>query len=116
MADVTIENPSDPAMKMPVRVQIDTGYTGFLTLRPETIQELQLPRWGNLQVGLAEGSRQQLDRYVVRVHWHDRAFPVPVLELGGEPLLGMGLLWGSRLTVDAQEGGAVVIEEIPAPA
>ena len=98
---------------MPVRVQIDTGYTGFLTLPPETIQELQLPRRGDLLVEVAAGNRQRLDRYVVRVHWHGQGRVVSALEMPGEPLLGMGLLWGSRLTVDAMEGGAVSIEEIP---
>lgn len=100
-------------MKMPVRFQIDTGYTGFLTLPPETIQELRLPRRGNSLVELAEGSQQRLDQYAARVDWHGQGRVVPALEMPGEPLLGMAMLWGSRLTVDAMEGGAVSIEEIP---
>ena len=38
---------------------------------------------------------------------------VLVLESDSVPLLGMTLLWGSRVTLDASTGGEVAIEELP---
>ena len=35
---------------------------------------------------------------------------VTTLESDSTPLLGMALMWGSRLTVDARQGGEVLIE------
>ncbi len=37
--------------------------------------------------------------------------PVAVIAAEGQPLVGMALLRGSRLTVDAVPGGEVLIEE-----
>ena len=38
---------------------------------------------------------------------------MPVFASGDEPLLGMAPLWGSRLIVEAWDGGDVTIEEAP---
>ena len=38
-----------------------------------------------------------------------------ILQSDGVPLLGMTLLWGSRVTVNALTGGAVVIEQLAPP-
>ena len=35
------------------------------------------------------------------------------METGGDPLIGMALLEGYRLTIDAVDGGRVTIEPIP---
>lgn len=51
--------------------------------------------------------------YGALVSRHGRMRPVLVYISDSRPLLGMELLNGSRLTVDAWEGGDVVIEEVP---
>ena len=45
--------------------------------------------------------------------WHDRPVGVVILEADGEPLLGMNLLRGSRVTLDVQVDGDVTIDELP---
>ena len=101
---------------MEIAFEVDTAYTGVLSLMPSDIQELALPERESGQVHLADGSSQAVRYFTARIDWHQQSGLVPILELDSDPLLGMALLWGSRLTVDAQAGGAVVIDEIPAPA
>lgn len=51
--------------------------------------------------------------YGALVLWHGHHLPVLVHKTSGEPLVGMALLQGSRLTVVAREDGDVIIEELP---
>ena len=44
--------------------------------------------------------------------WHGRLSDALVLKSDSAPLLGMTLLWGSRVTVDALTDGQVTIEEL----
>ena len=115
MVTLTVQNPADPSKVTGIAFEVDTAYTGVLTLPPGYIRELAIPERENGMVQLADGRSQTSRYFTARIDWHQQSGLVPILELNSQPLLGMGLLWGSRLTVDAQEGGAVVIEEIPVP-
>ena len=44
--------------------------------------------------------------------WHGRPSDVLVLQSDSVPPLGMTLLWGSRVTMDALNDGEVTIEEL----
>ena len=44
--------------------------------------------------------------------WHGRRRVVEVIESGSEPLLGMGLLQGSRVTLDVRYDGVVVVDAL----
>jgi hypothetical protein len=46
------------------------------------------------------------------VVWHGERREASVLAAEGSPLVGMGLLAGSRLVVEAEPGGAVAVEEM----
>lgn len=50
--------------------------------------------------------------YDARVLWRGRERFVPVYEAEGDPLVGMSLLRGSRLTIEVEPGGDVVIEDL----
>ena len=110
---VTVSNITEPSGSLEVDAVVDTGFTAHLTLPPATITELN-PRYrGKWRVELANGVETELDVYVVLVSWQGQARATPVFASDSEPLVGMALLWGSRLTVDAWEGGDVIIEEVP---
>ncbi len=47
------------------------------------------------------------------VLWDGQPLPVRVVEADGEPLLGMELLQGSRVTLDVRDGGPVTIDALP---
>lgn len=61
---------------------------------------------------LADGSSVALRRHEAIVDWNGQARDVLVLETEGGPLVGMSLLYGSRMTLDIVEGGVVMIDTI----
>jgi clan AA aspartic protease len=94
-----------------VQVAIDTGFTGHLTLPPNTVRSLSLPERGFVEVELADGGMTTLGVYEARVLWHWRPLRVPVYEADGGPLIGMSLLRGSTLTIEVIPRGEVTIAE-----
>lgn len=95
---------------------LDTGFSGYLTVPSESIRRLALPSVGRRSFELASGELFEFRAYLTTVSWHGRMHDVLVLQSDSVPLLGMTLLWGSRVTLDALSDGEVIIEEIsPAP-
>ena len=91
---------------------LDTGFTGYLTLPRDSIREMELQSVGQRTFELANGDLFDFQVYIASVSWHGRPCDVLVLESDGASLLGMTLLWGSRVTVDAFTDGPVTIEKI----
>ncbi len=99
-----------------LKVVIDTGYNGYLTLPRSVITALAHPFAGHRRATLADGSTTILEVYLAAVVWHDARKEILISHAGGMPLLGMALLEGNRLTMDARDGGSVRIEKLPTPA
>ncbi len=96
-----------------VQAVIDTGFTDWLTIPAGVAEYLGLPVRGSVEAELADGRVERLPIYRVRVSWHGRTRSVKAyVAPAGEALIGMSLLRGSRLTVDAVPGGDVRIEEL----
>ncbi len=96
-----------------VEVVIDTGFTGHLTLPVGVASSLALPELGFEEIALADGRTEIASVRRASVEWYGCSRTIPVLAVEGDPLLGMALLSGSRLRMDAVPGGAVSIEELP---
>lgn len=47
-----------------------------------------------------------------KVLWHGMVRPVAVIAAEGQPLVGMALLRGSRLSVEVLPGGEVAVSEV----
>ena len=109
---VTIEIIDADGHPCPVEVILDTGFTGYLTLPAETIRELGLAPVGRRTFELANGELFEFEAYLASVSWHERLTDALVLRSEGDPLLGMTLLWGSRVTPDAVAQGEVSIEDL----
>lgn len=92
---------------------VDSGYTGHLTLPDQTVIALQLPTLGQRQGILADGSSVILPVFAATVEWHGRVKQILVSQTGGTPLIGMRLLFGSKITMEVFDGGKVLIEELP---
>lgn len=92
---------------------VDSGYTGHLTLPDHAVIALQLPSLGQRQGILADGSSVVLPVFAATVEWHGRAKHILVSQSGGAPLIGMRLLFGSKITMEVFDGGKVLIEELP---
>jgi len=98
----------------PVSIQavVDTGFNGYLTLPLNVLNALGASAAGTRRAELGDGNLVELDVYVVRVKWHDEDRDVLSLQAEATPLVGMSLLWGSRVGFDAQDGGEVSIDAI----
>jgi predicted aspartyl protease len=94
-------------------VTIDTAFSGFLALPPSVIAHLGLPSLGVHPVILVDGSTIARTNYEARVEWKETVRTVRVIEMDGDPLVGINFLWGQRLTIDIIVGGPVTIEPIP---
>lgn len=99
-------------MSLEVEGVIDTGVDGELALPSETIRRLGYPYAGSAGGTLADGREVQFDYHEGRVLWHGVVRPVAVIAAEGQPLVGMALLRGSRLFVEAEPGGEVVVTEL----
>lgn len=94
-----------------LEVIVDTGFTGWLTLPEADIRRLGLAYAGHRYSITASGNAERFDYYRTSALWHGRPYAVEVFESIDQPLLGMELLEGSRVTVDARDGGDVIIDE-----
>lgn len=92
---------------------IDTGFDGSLTLPLALLTRLDSAPAGTRRAELGDGRVVEFDIYVAKVSWHDAECKVLVLQSEAAPLVGMSLLWGSRVTFDAQDDGAITIDVIP---
>ncbi len=92
---------------------VDTGFTGWLALTPRIIQRLGLPEWRKRESILATGSREMVAYFISRVLWDGRMIPAVIAETNHLPLIGMKLIEGGRLIIDAWDGGEVIIQEPP---
>ena len=95
-----------------VDAAIDTGFDGFLTLPPRLVSDLVLQFAGTTRATLGDGSETQMDVFEAVALWDGHERHVVVLAGGGGALVGMSMLAGCRVTLDVEEGGAVVIEAL----
>lgn len=95
---------------------IDTGLTEEMALTNEIIQQLGLSAdddAGDIELTLADGTTAAFNVYVADILWHDRVRRVAVVDTDGVSLIGMELLRGSNINIDAVPGGLVTITELP---
>jgi clan AA aspartic protease len=91
---------------------IDTGYTGFLTLPPSTIAELNLPWRGSEEGILEDGSTQRFDVYSATVIWDGEFRTIKINESNTNSLMGVGLLYGYEVCIKTINGGMVTIKAL----
>ena len=96
-----------------VEADVDTGFTGWLTLPTAIIQDLGLVSHGRRLTVMANNEARRSYLYRVLLAWHGVLRWTTVIQSEDQPLIGMALLSDCRLTVDAWEGGPVVIAERP---
>jgi len=91
---------------------IDTGFTGFLTLPLTIITSLDLRLYGREEGTLGDGSICIFDVYSGLIIWDGEFRRIDVNASETSPLLGMSLLYGYQMRLDAIEGGMVMIQSL----
>lgn len=89
---------------------LDTGFNDFLALPPALVTAMGLPFAAPLLAALADGTVVELSCYRAAVHWDGQRRDVLVVACDGRPLVGMSLLYGYDLHIEAVDGGLVTIE------
>ena len=113
-ARLSVEILDQDGQPHPVDALLDTGFNGELALPPRTIRQLELPPKGDQQnAELANGEVVRFSLYTGIVLWNGRPRRVDVIETDSDPLLGMTLLQGSRVTLDVRYGGPVAVTPLP---
>jgi len=96
-----------------IEAVIDTGFDGALSLPPADITALGLPWRRRGRALLADGTTSLFDIYEATVLWDGAPRRVVVDAADIDPLVGMRLLDGYELTVQAIVGGQVIIKALP---
>ncbi|WP_068816476.1 clan AA aspartic protease [Phormidesmis priestleyi] len=96
-----------------IKAVIDTGYTGFLTLPSAVITTLDLTWYMQQEGVLGDGSMCTFNVYEALVVWDGQVRSVEINESEADPLVGMGLLEGYELKIQAVAGGLVAITALP---
>ena len=91
---------------------IDTGFTGFLTLPLSVLVSLNLRAYRREEGTLGDGSTCIFDVYRGLVIWDGELQRIDINESETTPLVGMSLLYGYRMQLDAVEGGKVTIQSL----
>ena len=91
---------------------IDTGFSGFLTLPSDIIAELDLTWKGRDVATLGDGTSCIFEVYIASVIWDGEYREIDINESETAPLIGMRLLRGYDLRIQAIEGGLVTIEAL----
>lgn len=92
---------------------IDTGYSGFLTLPSEIIIALDLAWKGRDIATLGDGTSCIFEVYIADIIWDGQYRTIDINESETMPLIGMRLLRGYDLHIQAIEGGYVTIQKFP---
>lgn len=109
---IVVELRDKEGMFRGIDVVLDTGFTGDLLLPLDAIGQLEVSEAVDTEATLADGRDVMLPSWLGTALWHDRPVTVLILEAGGDPLLGMNLLRGSRVTLDVLVDGDVTIDEL----
>lgn len=88
---------------------VDTGYSGEISLPISVAKRLGSIRGLGGRIVLADGTSIPYDSYNVDFEWLGRDRRVAASAMGDDVVIGMGLLSGHALMIEATVGGAVSI-------
>ncbi|MCU0565197.1 MAG: clan AA aspartic protease [Oculatellaceae cyanobacterium Prado106] len=109
MLSIAVRNNETTRM---VDAVIDTGFSGFLTLPSDMIATLGLSWEGRDVATLGDGTFCTFEVYIGLVIWDGQYREIYINESETVPLIGMQLLRGYDLRIQAIEEGLVTIDAL----
>lgn len=107
---LVVHGPSD--QEQGVAAIVDTGFSGYLTLPISVVDALGLELIGQGEALVGDGTIQVFDVYEATLIWDDEHIVIDVASAETEPLMGMSLVYGHDLRIQAIENGKVTIERL----
>ncbi len=111
-AIIQVPIPAANAQTLQIEFILDTGFSGSRTLPQNIITALGLPFRSRGSAILADGSETEFDIYATTIIWDGQQRRVLIEAADTDPLVGMGLLYGFNINIQAIDGGSVRIERI----
>lgn len=111
VVDLTLSGPAGREQR--IAFVVDTGFDAGITLPAATVAVLELRFVGVGRAILGDGGVTAFDIYEALLAWGDATRRVLVDVAETEPLLGMGVLQGHELRIEAVRGGRVRITPLP---
>ena len=108
---VVVEISNEDGAFESVEAVLDTGFGGDLTLPSDAVARLGLKYANPVHLILAGDHQMEGVAYKGFVKWFGRAREIDVIVAEGQPLLGMTLLAGCKITINVRPGGEALIEE-----
>ena len=111
---ITLEIINAEGRPCPVEMVLDTGFSGYLTLPTETIRELGLSPLGRRTLELDGGNLSDFEAYLAAVSLQGHLTDVLVLSSASAPMVGMSMLYRSRIALHAIADGENDSQELQA--
>lgn len=111
IVELTVSGPTGESERL--EFIVDTGFDGEMTLHSAIVAALELQKVSEARAFLADGSQTLFDTCEAFVSWNGETRPVLVDVADNVALLGMGLLYGNYLRLDAVPDGKVQISPLP---
>ncbi len=112
-AVVSLELSGSDGQKEILEAVIDTGYDGYLSVTPSIAARLQLPFRETRTYELGSGELFDFPVHDVAIQWDGDLKIIASIVTEGGVLIGMSLLSGYTLFIDATYGGVVQIDSRP---
>ncbi len=115
-ATISLTLRSSDSRQHATRALIDTGFNSFLCLPEALLDRLAWIHCGESETVLGDGRAVLLPVFLGAVLWEGRPKWVTALKVPGEAIVGMSLLDGHELRIDAVPGGRVTVRPLERPA
>jgi len=104
--------PAQNGQFVTVEFIVDTGFDGELALPSNVIAGLNVVSSSVRPIMLADGTIRRRPYHEIMLELDEEAKRVEVLEMNGNPLLGVVYLMDNLLQVEMKDGGDVLIEPL----
>ena len=108
--DVQVRSPDGRTLI--VRAAIDTGFSDYLTLPSDVLLRLGLPLIDFMDMVVADNSVIEMAYYETDVIWDGYPRTIYVQESEAEPLVGMKMIEGYHLGLEAIDGGEITLSRL----
>ena len=97
---------------LPLAAVIDTGFTEWLALPPDMVDQLGLRFVDRERLMFGNSASEDIEVYEARVKWCEEWHTIRVHQVPDDPAIGMELLRGHRIEFDALRDAEIDVEPV----